>query len=77
MIRLSHGEKTLLAAVEAGNYESVLTESSRQALLATPLPKTSISISAEEGMPYQTLVASIIHKYISSSLQDRPARKRR
>ena len=24
----------------------------------------------EEGMPYQTLVASIIHKYVSGSLYD-------
>jgi len=29
----------------------------------------------EEGMPYQTLVASILHKYISGSLYDVTANK--
>ncbi len=28
------------------------------------------SRATEEGIPYQTLVSSIIHKYISGSLQD-------
>ena len=28
------------------------------------------SRASEEGIPYQTLVSSIIHKYISGSLQD-------
>lgn len=29
----------------------------------------------EEGIPYQTLVSSILHKYISGSLQDMMANK--
>ena len=29
----------------------------------------------EEGMPYQTLVSSILHKYVSGSLQDIAANK--
>ena len=33
------------------------------------------SRAAEEGMPYQTLVSSIVHKYISGSLQDLTASK--
>ncbi|NKC15186.1 MAG: hypothetical protein GKR94_24235 [Gammaproteobacteria bacterium] len=33
------------------------------------------SRALEEGMPYQTLVSSIIHKYISGSLQDITANK--
>ena len=33
------------------------------------------SRASEEGMPYQTLVSSIIHKYISGSLQDLTANK--
>ena len=32
--------------------------------------------ASEEGIPYQTLVSSIIHKYISGSLQDISANKR-
>lgn len=27
--------------------------------------------AAKEGVPYQTLVSSILHKYVSGSLQDR------
>jgi predicted DNA binding CopG/RHH family protein len=30
----------------------------------------------EEGIPYQTLVSSVIHKYISGSLKDISANKR-
>ena len=33
------------------------------------------SRASEQGMPYQTLVSSIIHKYISGSLQDLTANK--
>src|SRR3989338_6408048 len=28
-------------------------------------------IAAREGMPYQTLIASILHKYVTSQLQDK------
>lgn len=31
----------------------------------------------EEGVPYQTLVSSILHKYVSGSLQDIAANKSR
>jgi len=33
------------------------------------------SKASEEGLPYQTLVSSIIHKYISGSLMDISANK--
>lgn len=33
------------------------------------------SRASEEGIPYQTYVSSIIHKYISGSLQDLTANK--
>ena len=32
--------------------------------------------ASEEGIPYQTLVSSIIHKYISGSLKDISANRR-
>ncbi len=35
------------------------------------------SRASEEGIPYQTLVASIIHKYVSGSLRDIAANKKR
>lgn len=31
--------------------------------------------AAEEGLPYQTLIASILHKYVSGRLIERPARR--
>lgn len=27
----------------------------------------------EEGLPYQTLIASVLHKYVTGRLQERPA----
>jgi predicted DNA binding CopG/RHH family protein len=33
--------------------------------------------ASEEGIPYQTLVSSIIHKYVSGSLRDIAANKKR
>lgn len=35
------------------------------------------SRASEEGIPYQTLVSSIIHKYVSGSLRDIAANKKR
>ncbi len=35
------------------------------------------SRASEEGIPYQTLVSSIIHKYLSGSLQDITVNKQR
>jgi predicted DNA binding CopG/RHH family protein len=35
------------------------------------------SRASEEGIPYQTLVSSIIHKYVSGSLQDIVGKKKR
>ena len=90
--KLSEEEKGLLDAVEAGQFESVLTESRREELVAIASntfkkdKRINIRISnrdltaiqsraTEEGIPYQTFVSSIIHKYISGSLQDLTANK--
>lgn len=90
--KLSQEEKALLDAVEAGEFESVLTEARREELVAIAGntfkkdKRINIRISnrdlaavqsraIEEGIPYQTLVSSIIHKYISGSLQDLTANK--
>ena len=86
-LRLSREEKELLTSVEAGSFESVLTESRRRELESMAGntfkkdKRINIRISnrdlvaiqaraSQEGMSCQTLVASIIHKYISGSLQD-------
>ncbi len=31
----------------------------------------------EEGVPYQTLIASVLHKYVTGRLTERPARENR
>lgn len=90
--KLSQEEKTLLDAVESGEYESTLTKSRRKELEAAANltfkkdKQINIRISnrdlvaiqskaTEEGIPYQTLASSTIHKYISGSLQDLTANK--
>lgn len=90
--KLSEEEKDLLDAVEAGQFESVLTASRREELVEIASntfkkdKRINIRISnrdltaiqsraTEEGIPYQTFVSSIIHKYISGSLQDLTANK--
>jgi len=90
---LSNEEKKLLKAVEAGEFESVLTKKRRAELVAAAKDtvrkdkRINIRISnrdlkavqlkaSEEGIPYQTLASSIIHKYISGSLKDISANKR-
>jgi hypothetical protein len=32
--------------------------------------------AAEEGVPYQTLIASVLHKYVSGRLVEKPSRVR-
>lgn len=90
--KLSKEEKKILESLETGDFESVLTESRREALEAIATntfkkdKRINIRISnrdltaiqsraTEEGIPYQTFVSSIIHKYISGSLQDLTANK--
>ncbi len=90
--KLSKEEKDLLNAVEAGEFESVLTDARKKELEAIASntfkkdKRINVRISnrdlvavqsraSEEGIPYQTLVSSIIHKYISGSLQDLTANK--
>jgi predicted DNA binding CopG/RHH family protein len=37
---------------------------------------TDIQVKAlEEGMPYQTLIASVLHKYVTGRLRESPAAK--
>ena len=90
--KLSKEEKELLNAIEAGEYESILTKSRKKELEAIASntskkdKRINIRISnrdlaaiqsraSEEGIPYQTFVSSIIHKYVSGSLQDLTANK--
>ncbi len=91
-VKLSKEEKQLLNAIEAGDFESVLTKKRRVELVSAAKDtvrkdkRINIRISnrdlmavqlkaSEEGVPYQTLVSSVIHKYISGSLKDISANK--
>ncbi len=93
-VKLSNEEKALLASVESGNFDSVLTDARKKELEAAAAytfkkdKRINIRISnrdlvavksraSEEGIPYQTLVSSIIHKYVSGSLRDIAANKKR
>ncbi len=42
--------------------------------LSTPDLKDIQERAAEEGVPYQTLIASVLHKYVSGRLIETPSR---
>ncbi|MDD1619937.1 MAG: hypothetical protein LUQ11_00535 [Methylococcaceae bacterium] len=84
---LDEEEQKLLAAFEADEFESILTEGRKGDLAKAAEAafkkdkRINIRISArdlaalqrralQEGLPYQTLVASVLHKYASGSLRD-------
>ena len=51
--------------------EATLTKSERMNIRISPNDLRRLKIRAmEEGMPYQTLVSSIIHKYLIGRLQE-------
>ena len=51
---------------------NTLTKDQRMNIRITKKDLDGIKLRAiEEGIPYQTLVASIIHKYLSGSLVER------
>jgi predicted DNA binding CopG/RHH family protein len=70
-VKLDAEEKEILRDFEAGEFKSVLT----------PQRKKQLAKAAEEAFkkdkrtPYQTLVSSILHKYVSGSLYDVTANK--
>ncbi|WP_020485339.1 hypothetical protein [Methylomonas sp. MK1] len=86
-LKLDQEEQALLAAFEADEFESILTEERKADLTKTAEAtfkkdkRINIRISArdlaalqrralQEGLPYQTLVASVLHKYAAGSLRD-------
>jgi predicted DNA binding CopG/RHH family protein len=69
---LTDDRRTELVAVAANTFKKdkrINIRISRRDLLAVQ------SKASKEGIPYQTLVSSIIHKYISGSLTDMTANK--
>ena len=91
-INLDQEEQDLLAAFDAGEFQSTMTPERKQFIEAAAAKmckqdkRINIKISErdltaiqkramEEGLPYQTLVASILHKYVSGTLYDAMANK--
>jgi len=78
-------ETELLSAVEKGALKSVSTKAElarfRAAARATAIKDRRVNIrlssdiqvrALEEGMPYQTLIASVLHKYVTGRLTEHP-----
>ncbi len=56
--------------------KATLTKSERMNIRISPNDLRRLKIKAiEEGMPYQTLVSSIIHKYLIGRLQEQREQK--
>ena len=56
--------------------EATLTKSERMNIHISPNDLRRLKIKAmEEGMPYQTLVSNIIHKYLIGQLQEQGEQK--
>ena len=68
-VSVNHLEEEIKKAKKAA--EATLTKSERMNIRISPNDLRRLKIRAmEEGMPYQTLVSSIIHKYLIGRLQE-------
>ena len=85
--KLDPEEQELLEAYESGEFESDL-DADRREYLTKAAEETfkkdkriNIRISSrdlealQEGLPYQSLVSSVLHKYVSGGLKDISANK--
>ncbi len=70
--RLTRARKKQIQAIA----ESTITKNKRINIRISGRDLDAIQRRAmEEGVPYQTLVSSVLHKYVSGSLQDISANK--
>jgi predicted DNA binding CopG/RHH family protein len=68
-VSINNLEEEINKAREAA--KATVTKSERMNIRISPNDLRRIKIKAiEEGMPYQTLVSSIIHKYITGRLME-------
>lgn len=55
--------------------ERILARARKNQAISLRLPKEDVELAkkraAEAGLPYQTLISSIIHKYVTDQLYDR------
>ena len=68
---------TPLSAAEMNEVESIINNANKTKNINIRISAYTIEKvkkrSAEEGIPYQTLISSIIHKYITGKLVDEKA----
>ena len=68
-VSVNNLEEEIIKAKKAA--EATLTKSERMNIRISPNDLRRLKIKAmEEGMPYQTLVSSIIHKYLIGRLKE-------
>jgi len=71
------GKFTPLSASEMNKVESIISAANKTKNINIRISAYTIEKvkqrSAEEGIPYQTLISSIIHKYVTGKLVDERA----
>jgi predicted DNA binding CopG/RHH family protein len=65
--------KTELAKFKAAATATFLKEKRVNIRLSSPDLMDIQARALEEGMPYQTLIASVLHKYVSGRLTEKPS----
>ncbi len=81
---LDHTEKIIeeeassykkVSEVEKKKIESIIEKSSKKKVITLRLNENDLegikSIAESEGIPYQTLISSILHKYVNNRLVDK------
>ncbi len=66
--------KSELEKYRSAAHETFIKDRRVNIRLSTPDLKDIQEKAVEEGIPYQTLIASVLHKYISGRLIETPSR---
>ena len=56
-------------------YAAAMLETNRQVSVTLPLPDFEMvqQKATEAGMPYQTLIADIVHRFVTGNMAEQPA----
>lgn len=75
IIEKEAGEYIKVSDLKKKKIESILEKSSKKKVITLRLNSNDLeqikSIANSEGIPYQTLISSILHKYINNRFVDR------
>lgn len=74
VLRSTAPTKADLAKFKAAATATFLKDKRINIRLSTPDLMDIQARALEEGMPYQTLIASVLHKFVSGRLVESPAR---